>query len=82
MTRPTHRRYTAAMRYLIAVLALLPALAVAAAAGPAKVIDRARESHPNRSWAGAVAIGANLGVSPNGTLAIRQPELRRLQICA
>ncbi len=39
MTRPTRRRYTAAMRYLIAVLALLPALAVADVAGPAKVID-------------------------------------------
>ncbi len=39
MTRPVPRRYTAAMRYLIAVLALLPALALADVAGPARVID-------------------------------------------
>ncbi len=39
MTRPVPHRYTAPMRYLIAILALLPALAVADVAGPAKVID-------------------------------------------
>ncbi len=39
MTRPTRRPYTATMRYLIAALALLPTLAMAGIAGPAKVID-------------------------------------------
>ena len=39
MTRPAAGRYTAAMRYLIAALALLPTLALADIAGPARVID-------------------------------------------
>ncbi len=39
MTPPARRRYTAAMRTLIAVLALLPTLALADVAGPARVID-------------------------------------------
>ena len=39
MTRPAPRRYITAMRTLIAVLALLPALDLADIAGPARVID-------------------------------------------
>ncbi len=39
MTRPVPRRYTTTMRTLIAVLALLPSLALADIAGPARVID-------------------------------------------
>ena len=39
MTRPTRHRYTTPMRYLIAVLALIPTLALADIAGPAHVID-------------------------------------------
>ncbi len=39
MTRLSPRRYTTAMRYLVAVLALIPSLALADIAGPAKVID-------------------------------------------
>ena len=39
MTRPVPRRYTPTMRYLIAALALLPTLALADIADPAKVID-------------------------------------------
>ncbi len=39
MTRPAAGRYTPTMRYLIAVLVLLPTLALADVAGPAKVID-------------------------------------------
>ncbi len=39
MTRPEIHRYTAPRRYLIAVLVLLPALALADVAGPARVID-------------------------------------------
>ncbi len=39
MTRPVLRRYIAAMPILIAVLALLPTLALADVAGPARVID-------------------------------------------
>ena len=39
MTRSPLRRYTLTMRYLIAVLALLPTLALADITGPAKVID-------------------------------------------
>ena len=39
MTRLAAGRYTPAMRYLIAVLALLPALVLADIAGPARVID-------------------------------------------
>ena len=39
MTRPAAGRYTTTMRYLIAVLVLLPTLALADVAGPAKVID-------------------------------------------
>ena len=39
MTRLTAGRYTPIMRYLIAVLALIPTLALADIAGPAKVID-------------------------------------------
>ncbi len=39
MTWPALRRYTAAMRTLIAALALLPTLALADVAGTAKVID-------------------------------------------
>ncbi len=39
MTRPPRRRYTAPMRYLIAALALIPTLALADVAGPARVID-------------------------------------------
>ncbi len=39
MTRPVPRRYTIPMRYLIAVLALLPSLALADISGPARVID-------------------------------------------
>ncbi len=39
MTRPTRRRYTTTMRYLIAALALLPNIAQADITGPAKVID-------------------------------------------
>ncbi len=39
MTRLLPRRYTTAMRCLVAVLALIPTLALADIAGPAKVID-------------------------------------------
>ncbi len=39
MTRPAAGRYTAAMRTLIADLALLPTLALADVAGPARMID-------------------------------------------
>ncbi len=39
MTRPARGRYTPTMLYLIAALALLPTLALADVAGPAKVID-------------------------------------------
>ncbi len=39
MTRPTAGRYTPTMRYLIAALVLLPNLALADIAGPARVID-------------------------------------------
>ncbi len=39
MTRPTRHRYTPIMRYLIAALALIPTLALADIAGPARVID-------------------------------------------
>ncbi len=39
MTRPAAGRYTAPMRTLIAVLALLPTLALTDIAGAAKVID-------------------------------------------
>ncbi len=39
LTETAAGRYTAAMRTLIAVLALLPTLALADVAGPAKVID-------------------------------------------
>ncbi len=39
MTRPVTGRYTIPMRYVIAVLALLPTLALADIAGPAKMID-------------------------------------------
>ena len=39
MTRPARGRYTAPMRYLIAALALLPTIALADIAGPARVID-------------------------------------------
>ena len=39
MTRPAVHRYTAAMRYLIAVLTLIPTLALADIAGRARVID-------------------------------------------
>ncbi len=40
MTWPAAGRYTTTMRYLIAVLALIPTLALADLAGPARVIDR------------------------------------------
>ncbi len=36
---PGLRRYTTALRYLIAILVLIPSLALADIAGPAKVID-------------------------------------------
>ncbi len=39
MTPAVPRRDTATMRYLIAALALLPTLALAENAGPARVID-------------------------------------------
>ncbi len=39
MTRRAPRRYTAPMRYLIAALTLIPTLALADVAGPARVID-------------------------------------------
>ncbi len=39
MTRPARGRYTPTMLYLIGALALLPTLAPADVAGPAKVID-------------------------------------------
>ena len=39
MTRLSPRRYTSAMRYLVAILALIPTLALADIAGPAKMID-------------------------------------------
>ena len=39
MTRPSPRRYTPIMRYLIAILVLIPSLALADIAGLAKVID-------------------------------------------
>ena len=39
MTRPVLRRYTPPMRYVIATLALIPTLALADVAGPARVID-------------------------------------------
>ena len=39
MTRLSPRRYTSAMRCMVAVLALIPSLALADIAGPAKVID-------------------------------------------
>ncbi len=39
MTRPAPHPYTVTMRHLIAVLALLPTLALADIAGPARVID-------------------------------------------
>ncbi len=39
MTRLAPRRYTTTMRTVIAVLALIPTLALADIAGPAKVID-------------------------------------------
>ncbi len=38
MTRRAPRRYTTTMRHLIAALALIPTLALADIAGPAKVI--------------------------------------------
>ncbi len=39
MARSTLRRYILIIRYVIAALALLPTLALADIAGPAKVID-------------------------------------------